>query len=257
MAIIELKNVQKEFETRKASITAVEDITFHVSEGEFVTVVGPSGCGKSTILRIIAGLIPKTDGQVFVRGEEVKGTRSDVGLVFQTPNLLPWRNVISNVMLPAEIHGLDRRDYYKKSLELLNLCGLKGFEENYPHELSGGMKQRVSLCRSLLSDPPILLMDEPFAALDALNRDKLNLELMRIWEKRRKTVLFITHHIAEAIFLSDRVIAMTPRPGKIRGTIDIELPRPRTLKTKRESKFGEYELTMSDMLGLDEAEETA
>jgi NitT/TauT family transport system ATP-binding protein len=251
MVLIELEDVKKIFQTRKGPLAALENITFHVSEGNFVTIVGPSGCGKSTTLRIIAGLIPRTGGKLLVCGDDVNRPRPDIAVVFQTPNLLPWRNVINNVMLPVEISRLDRKAYYDKSLELLELCGLGGFEENYPHELSGGMKQRVAICRALIPDPPLLLMDEPFAALDALNRDKMNLELMRIWEKKRKTVLFITHHIGEAIFLSDQVIVMTQRPGKIREVIDIELPRPRTLETKSEGKFGEYELLLSRLLGLE------
>lgn len=251
MAIIELVEVNKVFQTRKGPLIATQDITFNISESEFVTIVGPSGCGKTTLLRIAAGLIPKTSGRLNVCGEEVLGPRSDVAVVFQAVNLLPWRNIIQNVMLPVEIRRLDKKEYYQKSLELLKLCGLGNFEENYPHELSGGMKQRVSICRALITDPPILLMDEPFAALDALNRDKMNLELMRIWEKKKKTVLFITHHIGEAIFLSDRVIVMTPRPGKIRAIVDIDLPRPRTLKTRSEAKFGEYEVMLSSMLGVE------
>ena len=194
-----------------------------------MTLVGRSGCGKSTLLRIVAGLQGTTGGRVTVRGREVRSPSPDVSLVFQRSALLPWRSVIDNVMLPVEILGLDRRTHRRQAEELLALVGLEGFEHRRPHELSGGMQQRAALCRSLVYDPDVLLMDEPFAALDALTREELSLELQRIWSERRKTIVFVTHSISEAVLLADRVIVMTPRPGRIARIIDVDLPRPRSL----------------------------
>lgn len=248
--IIEIKNLMKTYKSRTQEVSALQDISLHIFDGEFITVVGPSGCGKSTLLRIIAGLIPKTSGDVYVCNAPVTGTHSNIGIVFQTPNLLPWRNVIKNVMLTVEIYRLDKKKYFQTALNLLELAGLKGFEYSYPHELSGGMQQRVSLCRALISAPPILLMDEPFGALDALTREKMNIELLKIWDVHKKTVFFITHNIFEAIFLGDRVVVMTPRPGMVEKVIPIDLPRPRTIRTKKEKNFIEYELTISEMMGL-------
>ena len=194
-----------------------------------MTLVGRSGCGKSTLLRIIAGLLQATSGRVRVAGEPVTGPRPDVGLVFQRPALLPWRSVLENVMLPVEILRLDRRVYRERARELLGTVGLEGFEHRRPHELSGGMQQRAALCRSLIHDPAVLLMDEPFAALDALTREELSLELQRIWSEHRKTIVFVTHAIHEAVLLGDRVVVMTPRPGRIARVIDVDVPRPRSL----------------------------
>jgi NitT/TauT family transport system ATP-binding protein len=194
-----------------------------------VTLVGRSGCGKSTLLRILAGLIPASSGSVTIAGHPVSGPRSDVSLVFQRSALMPWRNVIENVLLPVEILGLSKRDYRPVAADLLALVGLEGFERRRPYELSGGMHQRVALCRALIQDPKVLLMDEPFAALDALTREELSLELQRIWSERQKTIVFVTHSIQEAVLLADRVIAMSPRPGQIVRTIEVDLPRPRSL----------------------------
>jgi NitT/TauT family transport system ATP-binding protein len=194
-----------------------------------VTLVGRSGCGKSTLLRILAGLIPLSSGSVTIAGHRVSGPRRDVSLVFQRSALMPWRNVIENVLLPVEILGLSKREYRPIAADLLALVGLDGFERRRPHELSGGMHQRVALCRALIQDPKVLLMDEPFAALDALTREELSLELQRIWSERQKTIVFVTHSIQEAVLLADRVIAMSPRPGRIVRTIEVNLPRPRSL----------------------------
>ncbi len=192
-----------------------------------MTIVGRSGCGKSTLLRILAGLIPASAGSVSIGGSEVASPRRDVGFVFQRPALLPWRTVLENVLLPVELAGGGRAEARARALELLELVGLAGFEGRQPWELSGGMQQRVAMCRSLVSDPAVLLMDEPFAALDALTREDLSLELQRIWSEHRKTIVFVTHSIQEAVVLSDRVIVLTPRPGRIAREIRIDAPRPR------------------------------
>ena len=194
-----------------------------------MTLVGRSGCGKSTLLRIVAGLIAPSSGTVAIAGRRVSGARRDVSLVFQRPALLPWRNVIDNVLLPVEILRLPKRDYRPVAADLLALVGLEGFERRYPYELSGGMQQRVALCRALIQDPQVLLMDEPFAALDALTREEMSLELQRIWSEHKKTIVFVTHSIQEAVLLADRVVAMSPRPGRIVRTVEVRLPRPRSL----------------------------
>jgi NitT/TauT family transport system ATP-binding protein len=203
-------------------------------------IVGPSGCGKSTLLKILAGLLPPTDGTAALRGQPIAGPRRDIGVVFQTPVLFPWRTVIGNVMLPADVQRLDRRAMTQRATELLGQVGLGGFERRYPRELSGGMQQRVGIVRALLHDPAILLMDEPFGALDAMTREGMHLELQRIWMQRRITVLFITHSIAEAVFLADRIIVLTPRPGTIGDEFGVDLPRPRTLEVVNTERFGHH-----------------
>jgi NitT/TauT family transport system ATP-binding protein len=231
-ALIRLERVSKLFDAGSGPpVHALEPIDLEVGENEFVTIVGRSGCGKSTLLRIVAGLIGPTSGRVVLSGREVTGPRPDVSLVFQRPALLPWRNVIDNVMLPVEVLRLDRKASRVRAEELLALVGLEGFEGRRPYELSGGMQQRAALCRSLIHDPSVLLMDEPFAALDALTREELSLELQRIWSEHRKTILFVTHSIQEAVLLADRVVVMTPRPGRIAAEIVVDSPRPRSLGT--------------------------
>ncbi len=221
-------------------VIALADIDFTVRDGEFVSIVGPSGCGKSTLLRILAGLMPPTSGQAALAGSLIDGPRRDIGVVFQSPVLFPWRTVLANAELPVDVQGLDRRAMRAKALELLKLVGLEGFESRYPRELSGGMQQRVSLVRALIHDPALLLMDEPFGALDAMTRETMHIELQRIWMERRKTIVFITHSIAEAVFLADRVLVMTPRPGKIGAELKIDLPRPRALDVVNTEIFGSY-----------------
>ena len=203
------------------------DIDLEVRENEFVTIVGRSGCGKSTLLRILAGLIPASEGVVSIGGEPVTGPRRDVGFVFQRPALLPWRTVLENVLLPVEVAGGDMVAARVEAQSLLEVVGLGGFERRSPWELSGGMQQRVAMCRALVSNPSVLLMDEPFAALDALTREDLSLELQRIWSEHRKTIVFVTHSIQEAVVLSDRVIVMTPRPGRVAREIAVDTARPR------------------------------
>ena len=221
-------------------VVALADIDFTVRDGEFVAIVGPSGCGKSTLLRILAGLMPPTSGQAELAGSPIDGPRRDIGVVFQSPVLFPWRTVLANAELPVDVQGHDRKAMRAKALELLKLVGLEGFESRYPRELSGGMQQRVSLVRALIHDPALLLMDEPFGALDAMTRETMHIELQRIWMERRKTIVFITHSIAEAVFLADRVLVMTPRPGKIGAELKIDLPRPRALDVVNTEIFGSY-----------------
>ena len=216
---------------------ALDDITLEVGENEFVTLVGPSGCGKSTLLKLVAGLVPLTRGRIHIRDQPVTEPFPDVGFVFQQPVLLPWRSVLDNVLFSVEMLGLDPRQYRKPAGDLLELTGLAGFEHRYPRELSGGMQQRVAICRALLPDPNLLLMDEPFGALDAMTREEMSLELLRIWEERRKTILFVTHSIPEAILLADRVVVMTPRPGRIARVLHVDLPRPRTMDLEFDPRF--------------------
>jgi NitT/TauT family transport system ATP-binding protein len=208
--------------------------------GEFVTIVGQSGCGKTTLLKILAGLLPRSSGTVSLRGQPVDGPSRDIGVVFQDPVLLPWRTVLDNVMLPVQVLGLDRVRFGERARMLLGLVGLTGFEDKYPHELSGGMRQRVAIARALVHDPSLLLMDEPFGALDAMTREAMNLELLRIWQESGKTIVFITHSIPEAVFLADRVIVMSARPGRIQQIVDVELPRPRDLDMMASDEFGVY-----------------
>jgi len=210
-------------------VEALRDISFAVEGGEFVTLVGHSGCGKSTLLKILAGLAERSAGTVTIDGQDVDGPRRDVGIVFQKPLLLEWRRVIENVLLPVEIYGLDRRRYEEKAHRLLQTAGLGAFLAKYPFELSGGMQQRVALCRALVSEPSLLLMDEPFGSLDALTRQKMGFELLRLWQEWKSTVLFVTHDIVESIMLADRVVVMSPRPGRVIDVVPVDLPRPRDI----------------------------
>jgi len=236
--VIRLDGVGKTYRTRRGDVVrAVEDVTLHVAENEFVTLVGPSGCGKSTLLRLVAGLTPATRGAIRVRDTAVREPFPDVGFVFQQPVLLPWRSVLDNVLFSVEMLGQPPRQYRKQAADLLELTGLGGFETKYPRELSGGMQQRVAICRALLPDPSLLLMDEPFGALDAMTREEMSLELLRVWEERRKTILFVTHSIPEAILLADRVVVMTARPGRIARVLTIDLPRPRTMELEFDPRF--------------------
>jgi len=230
------------------TVTALQDIKLDVEDREFVSVVGPSGCGKSTLLHLAAGILEPTNGTIEIDGVDVQSEhhqRSEVGLVFQHPVALQWRNVKNNVLLPVQIlknNGEvdESMDYYKERAdELLNLVGLDGFGNSYPNELSGGMQQRVTITQALIYDPSVLLMDEPFGSLDAMTKDELNLELLRIWDETEKTVLFITHDLDEAVFLSDRVVVLSSRPGEIVDTVEIDLPRPRTDETWGSQRFVE------------------
>jgi NitT/TauT family transport system ATP-binding protein len=238
-ATILCRRVSKIYQTIEGErIHALADIDLAVREGEFVSVVGPSGCGKSTLLRLLAGTLTKTSGEIAIRGVPVVGPRRDIGIVFQTATLLPWRNVIQNALLPADVQGLDRRRYTERAHELLRMVGLSGFERKYPFELSGGMQQRVSITRALVHDPAVLLMDEPFGALDALTREQMNLDLQRIWAASGKTIFLITHSISEAVFLADRVVVMSARPGRFIAELPITFRRPRTLDVMGSPEFG-------------------
>ncbi len=239
--MIELEGVTKIFRPRHGDpVRALEDVNLAVKENEFVSLVGPSGCGKSTLLKLVAGLVPATSGTVRVRGREVREPYPDVGFVFQSAVLLPWRTVLDNVLFSIEMLGLSARAHRERAAGLIDLAGLAGFEQKYPWELSGGMQQRVAICRALVHDPGLLLMDEPFGALDAMTREEMSLELLRIWDERRKTILFVTHSIPEAILLSDRVVVMTPRPGRLARVLDIDLPRPRRVDMEFDDRFKTY-----------------
>ena len=238
---IRIAGLAKAFPTASGEVVkALAGVDLDVKEGEFVSIVGPSGCGKSTLLKIVAGLVAPTRGQVEVSGTQVRGTRRDVGVVFQSPLLLPWRTVRENALLPIDLQGRSRASYEPVVDKLLRLVGLHDFADKYPYELSGGMQQRAAIMRALVDQPKLLLMDEPFGALDAMMREHMNAELQRIWLERRNTVLFITHSIPEAVFLSDRVVAMSPRPGRVTEIVTIDLPRPRNIDITGSDAFGKY-----------------
>src|SRR5215471_18774926 len=247
-ASIGLIRIGMVYRTTGGPVEALRDISLDVRRGEFVSLVGPSGCGKSTLLRIVAGLRPATSGAVSVDGRPVIEPLSNIGMVFQAPVLLKWRTLIDNVLLPAELAGLGTTRYRERAADLLRLVGLGDFVGKRPQELSGGMQQRASICRALLLDPPLLLMDEPFGALDAMTRDDMNIELLRIWGEdkgaggARKTILFVTHSIPEAVILSARVVVMSPRPATIAAVADIDLPRPRPVEPRQSEGFGRCRL---------------
>ena len=221
-------------------MVALHAVSFDIADGEFVTVVGPSGCGKTTLLRILAGTLSRSSGTVHLAGQSIAGPSRDVGVVFQSPVLLPWRTVLANILLPVEIQHRRSPAFRERAHKYLAMAGLGGFENHYPRELSGGMQQRVGIGRALVHDPSLLLMDEPFGALDAMTRDTMNLELLRIWQESRKTVMLVTHSITEAIFLADRVFVMSPRPGRISEILSVDLPRPRTLDMINSESFGGF-----------------
>jgi NitT/TauT family transport system ATP-binding protein len=234
---IAIEGVSKIFEAEGRRTEALLDVDLTISDGEFVSIVGPSGCGKSTLMRLVAGLIPATSGSIRIGGETVSGPITDVGIVFQKPVLLEWRTVLDNVLLQPELRGEDAKRYRERAGDLLDAVGLSGFEDAHPRQLSGGMQQRASIARALVHDPSLLLMDEPLGALDALTREQVRLDLEELWRVTKKTVLFITHSIDEAVLLSDRVVVMSPRPGRIEHIIDIGLPRPRGLDARKHPAF--------------------
>jgi NitT/TauT family transport system ATP-binding protein len=234
---IRVAGLSKTFGIGKDAVLALKDIDCSIEQGSFVTIVGPSGCGKSTLLRILAGLLDYDVGTVQLDGQAIHGTRRDVGVVFQSSILLPWRTILENVLLPAEVLGLDMARARDRAMQLLHTVRLDGFEHKLPRQLSGGMQQRASIARALLHDPKILLMDEPFGALDAMTRERMNLELQRIWMESGKTVVLITHSIPEAVFLGDRVFVMSPRPGTLEQLVQVDLPRPRGLEVMGEAAF--------------------
>jgi NitT/TauT family transport system ATP-binding protein len=239
MPIIEVSKLAKDFNAGRAVLRALADVSFSVEEGRFVTLVGPSGCGKSTLLQILAGLIGATSGQVLIEGKRISAPMPDkIGMVFQDPTLLPWKTALANVEFPLDLRGVDRTLRRSRCSALLELVGLSEFADHYPHELSGGMRQRVAIARGLAQDPRLILMDEPFAALDEQTRTRMGHDLLDIWQKTGKTVFFITHSLTEAIYLSDVVLVMSPRPGRIIETIAIDFPRPRELDMIGSEAFG-------------------
>jgi NitT/TauT family transport system ATP-binding protein len=245
---VQVQNVTKLYGTRGGTVRALDGVSFDVPEFEFLSILGPSGCGKSTLLSIITGLLAPSAGEIRIHGQVVRAPYTDVGIVFQRDVLLDWRTVLGNVMIQAEIRGLDRVAAERRARALLEEVGLADFTRAYPFELSGGMRQRVAICRALVHDPPLIIMDEPFAALDALTRDQMNLDLLDLWDARKKTVVFITHSIAEAVFLSDVVLVMTPRPGRIQRSITVDLPRPRALALRETPDFLGYTGEIVDIL---------
>ncbi len=234
---IAIEGVSQVFRRGRAETHALDGIDLTIRGGEFIAIVGPSGCGKSTLLRIVAGLIKPTGGTVTIGGKAVDGPHTELGIVFQGPVLLDWRTVLDNVLLQVEMRSLPVRQYLERAKALLHQVGLGDFEDRLPHELSGGMQQRASIVRALIHDPPLLLMDEPFGALDALTREQMRLDLEALWLSSRKTVIFITHSIDEAVLLADRVVVMSPRPGRIERVIDVAMPRPRGLDARRAPAF--------------------
>ena len=249
---IRLKGVRKVYRSRGAEFLAVSEVTFDVEPGELVTMVGPSGCGKSTLLKILAGLHPHDGGEVTIgNATHPFDPGRDIGMVFQQALLLKWRRIIENVLLPAEILGLPQKASRERARDLLAMVGLAGFEDKYPYELSGGMQQRTAIARALIHDPKLVLMDEPFGALDALTREKMNLELLRIWQASGKTILFVTHGIAEAVFLGTRTVVLTAGPARMADHVRIDLPYPRTLDMKTSPAFGEYSRRLYRLLGME------
>jgi NitT/TauT family transport system ATP-binding protein len=247
---LNLRGVTKHYQTRSGTVSAIQDVNFDVGQGEFVSLLGPSGSGKSTVLKMVSGLLPPSDGEILLQGRPVTGPYPDVGIVFQSPLLLRWRSVLRNVMLPAEVLGLPRNQVLEKARKLLSVVGLAGFEQKMPHELSGGMQQRVALCRALIHDPAILLMDEPFGALDELTREEMGDYLQSLWEVTGKTVLFVTHSVSEAVYLSSRVVVLSPRPAVVRDVVEIDLPRPRTPEIRFHPRFAHLMQRIRRALGL-------
>lgn len=238
-ATLAFRGVGLTYPSSRGPVEALRELEVELPAGAFVSVLGPSGCGKSTLLKLACGLLRPTVGAVHLDGTPVSGPRREVGIVFQQPTLLPWKTVLDNVMVPARAMGLDDRSHRERAQQLLAMVRLDGFARHYPRELSGGMQQRVGIARGLIHDPSVLLMDEPFAALDAMTRERMMAELQRIWLSTGKTVLFITHSIPEAVFLSDRIVVMSPRPGRVLKLIDVDLPRPRDIATMASPRFVE------------------
>lgn len=240
--LIEAEKLSKTFvsKSRLGEVIALQEMSFSIAKGEFVSIVGPSGCGKTTLLKILAGLVEQSTGSVRLSGVPISGPSPEVGLVPQSPTLLPWRTILRNVEIPIDVRRMNRSQYRERALALLEMVGLSEFAHRYPSELSGGMQQRAGICRALVHDPNVLLMDEPFGALDAMTREQMGLELQRIWSESKKSVVFVTHSITEAVFLSDRVFVMAPRPGRLVEIVDIEVERPRRLEMISHGRMGEY-----------------
>ena len=233
-----------------SGLEALRGVSVDIHPGEFVSFVGPSGCGKSTLLKLIGGLLEPSSGEIAVGGRKVSGPRRDVGVMFQTSVLFPWRTVLENVLLPIEVFGVERASAIDKARGILRLVGLEGREGAYPRELSGGMQQRAALSRVLITDPPIILMDEPFGALDEFTRERMNLELLRIWSERRQTIIFVTHSINEAVFLSDRIAVMDTLPGRVLSVVDVPLARPRSIEVMKSPEFAKTAFEVREYLGV-------
>ena len=247
--MIEVKNVSVTFPNGNGGLRAVENVSFQVCEQEFVCILGPSGSGKSTLLRTLAGLLRPTSGEVFFQRTLMTETRRDIGFVFQKANLMPWRTVLQNITLPLELQGIPKNEAFKQAQALVELVGLSGFENSLPRDLSGGMAQRVAIARALVHDPKVLLLDEPFGGLDALTRERMGDELLRIWQARRKTVVMVTHSIPEALYLSDRVLVFTPRPGTLRLDLPVYFPRPRQDEIRYSPAFSELAKCLRQEIG--------
>jgi len=239
--LVRISGLEKIYQAKDGKhIHALQDINLDIQPAEFISIVGPSGCGKTTLLKILAGILQRSAGDVVMQGRSLSGPSRELGVVFQAPVLLPWRTVLQNVMVPVEVQRRNRVEFEARARQLIALVGLSGFENKYPFELSGGMQQRVGICRALVHDPSFLLMDEPFGALDAMTRESMNEELQRIWSESRKTILLVTHSISEAVYLADRVVVMTPRPGRIVDIVAVDLPRPRLLGMQTTAEFGRF-----------------
>jgi NitT/TauT family transport system ATP-binding protein len=249
--LIRMRNLRKVYRKRDTEFLAVSDVTIDIHEGDMVSLVGPSGCGKSTLLKILAGLHGHDGGELQMGGAAGFNPGRDVGMVFQQPLLLKWRTILDNVLLPADILGLPRKAAHDRALQLLEMVGLSGFADKMPYELSGGMQQRAAIARALIHDPKLILMDEPFGALDALTREKMNLEMLRIWEESHKTFVVVTHSIQEAVFLGSRCAVLTAGPARMADTFPIELPSPRKLHVKTTPEFGQYVSRVYSLLGVE------
>jgi len=247
--LVEAHGVSKQFQSGTSKVVALENMDLEIREGELVALLGPSGCGKSTLLNIIGGLLTPSSGVVKVAGETLTGPRRDIGMMFQTPVMFPWRTTLENVLVPVDVFGWSRKDYRERALELLEMVDIQGFADSYPWQLSGGMQQRAALCRVLICDPKLLLLDEPFGALDEFTREAMDLELLSLWNRTAKTIAFVTHNINEAVFMSDRVAVMSSRPGRLVGMLDVPLPRPREIEIMRTREFADLAFTARAMLG--------
>lgn len=238
--VICVRDLSAVFPNGNGGLQALERVSFTICPQEFICILGPSGSGKSTLLRILAGLLPATQGEVLIEGERLDGPRHGIGVVFQKANLMPWRTVIENILLPLELLKMPRQQTLARANEMVELVGLQGFENSLPRDLSGGMAQRVAIARALIHDPQVLLLDEPFGALDALTRERMGSELLSIWQKRRKTVVMVTHSISEALFLADRVLVLSQRPGQLHLDLPVDLPRPREENMRYTPQFGQH-----------------
>lgn len=251
--ILAAEQISHVYASPSGDVAALDAVTLGVARESFVCLVGPSGCGKSTLLRILAGLLPASEGEAVFHGQRLDGPQGDIGIVFQNANLMPWRTVIENILLPLEVgdraRSLSREQAYSKAKEMVELVGLQGFDQSLPRDLSGGMAQRVAIARALVHDPEVLLLDEPFGALDALTRERMGHELLRIWQAHRKTVLMVTHSISEALLLADRVLVLTSRPGRVCLDLPVDLPRPRDDSIRYSPRFGELAGQIRDAIG--------